>query len=109
MQQAGVEEVKAAALKVVSSNAADLMVKPQFQDLLSGDSSFNIDLVNQLISSFTRRSKELEKDLELERRRSERNRKGLQEVVNSWVIVSSYCNVTNKGSVSRILDNWENP
>jgi hypothetical protein len=109
MQQTGVEEVKAVALKVVSSNAADLMVKPQFQDLLSGDSSFNIDLMNQLINNFTRRSREIEKDLELERRRSERNRKGLQEVVNSWVIVSSFCNVTNKGSVSRILDNWENP
>jgi hypothetical protein len=109
MQQAGVEDVKAVALQVVSRHAADLLAKPQFQDLLSGDSSFNIDLMNQLISSFTKGRKEMEKDLELERRKSERNRKSLQEVVNSWVIVSSYCNATIKSSVSRILDSWENP
>lgn len=49
MDQTGVEELKAAALSVVSANAADLMVKPKFVELLSDDSTFNIDLVNRLI------------------------------------------------------------
>ena len=47
MPQAGVEALKAVALNVVATNASELMGKPQFRDLLSGDSSFNIDLINQ--------------------------------------------------------------
>ena len=106
MQQAGVEELKSVAMKVVSANAADLMVKPQFRDLLSGDSSFNIDLINQLISGPRGTNTQVEIKLMLARQRGERNRSSLQEVVNSWAS-GAFCSVTNKGSVARVLENWD--
>ena len=106
MQHVGVEELKAVAMKVVSANAADLMVKPQFRDLLSDDSSFNIDLINELISGPKGTSTGVENELMLARQRGERNRNDLQEVANSWA-TGPFCSVTNKGNVGRVLENWD--
>lgn len=109
MEQTGVEELKAVALSVVSANAADLMVKPKFVELLSDDSTFNIDLVNRLIEGVPQSappSIDMERELELERENSERNQTNMQDVVDSWEFGHG-ANATNRTRVVEVLENWE--
>jgi hypothetical protein len=110
MEQAGVEEVRAVALKMVSANTRNLTIRPQFRDLLPGGSTFNIDMVNQLIGGTPGpkvTSTETENQLDIARQKSKLNRKGLQEAVNSWVTGSQYSNMTNKRIVGRVLEIWD--
>jgi hypothetical protein len=109
MEQGGMEEVKAVALKVASANAAELVVKHKFLELLSGDSTFNIDFVNHLIGGVqgsARASTDTENELNLARQKSEHNQRDMQKVVDSWQ-VGHGANASNRARVAKVLEGWD--
>lgn len=109
MEQGGMEEVKAVALEVASANAAELMVKHKFLELLSGDSTFNIDFVNHLIGGVqgpARSSIDTENELHLARQKSKHNQRDMQKVVDSWQ-VGHGANASNRARVAKVLEGWD--